>query len=71
MTEGLIARFSPDNAIPAGVSLFAMAQCLSTSMLNLPPSSLARQLPQVPKACTIPVFTTNTVGAGLPAMAAV
>jgi hypothetical protein len=71
MTEGLITRFSSDNAIPVGVSLLAMAQCLSTLMLNLPPSSLASQLPQVSKARTIPVFTTNTVGAGLPAMRAV
>jgi len=66
MTEGLITRFSPDNAISIGVSLLAMAQCLSTAM----PSSLASQLPQVSNANTIPVFTTNTVEAGLPAMGA-
>jgi hypothetical protein len=70
MTEGLITRFSPDNAISIGVSLLAMAQCLSTSMLNLLPSSLASQLPQVSNANMIPVFTTNTVEAGLPAMGA-
>jgi len=48
-----------------GASLLAKAVYQSTSMLNLPPPSLASQLPQVSALFSITAFTTKSCGSWL------